>query len=74
MRDRIVAQLLYDRETDRILFDGDGLYCGECLEVLICNGLNDNKPEWVETRIEKNADWYLVGLIGYQVSGLFARR
>lgn len=70
---KIIAQLTYDPESDRMTFDGRGLHCGECLEVLVCNGLDGGKPEWIETRIEYDKDWYLVGLLGYQVSGLFAR-
>lgn len=73
MAEKTIAQLRYDPESERITFDGYGLHCGDGLEVLVCNGLNGNKPEWVETRIEYNKDWYLVGLAGYQVSGLFAR-
>ena len=67
------AQLHYDPESDRRIFDERELHCGEYLEVLVCNGLNGDKPEWVETRVEYGEDWYLEGLLGYQVSGLFAR-
>lgn len=73
MEEKRISQLHYDQENDRITFDGDGLHCGECLEVLVCNGLNGDKPEWVETRVEYGENWYLEGLLGYQVSGLFAR-
>lgn len=68
-----ISQLQYDPESDRMIFDGRELHYGECLEVLVCNGLNGDKPEWVETRIEHGEDWYLEGLWGYQMAGLFAR-
>lgn len=67
------AQLVYDTDGDRLTFDGEELHCGDTLEVLICNGLN-GRTEWIETRLEYDDDWYLIGLLGYQVSGLFARR
>ena len=69
-----IAQLIYDQESDRLSFDGEDLHCGECLEVMVCNGLNGDQAEWIATRLEYNDHWYLVGLLGYQVSGLFARR
>ena len=73
MEEKRISQLHYDPESDRMIFDGRELHCGECLEVLVCNGLNGDKPEWVETRVEYGEDWYLEGLLGSQVSGLFAR-
>ena len=53
--------LYFDREEERynIRFGLEecyhGLYCGEGLEVLV-------GKRWVRTRIEKAADWYLVGI------------
>lgn len=68
-----VYQLIYNEETDRYEMNGYGLHCGDCFEVLVFNGLT-NSAEWIETRIESNAEgWYLVGLAGYQIGGLFAR-
>lgn len=68
-----VFQLWYDEETDRYCLDTDSLHCGDCISVLVWNGLT-KKAEWIDTRIESNRDgWYLVGLIGYQINGLFAR-
>ncbi len=54
----------------------DDLTCGQCLQVLVCNGLHGDTPEWIETRYEMDGQGhgYLVGLLGYQVSGLFAKR
>lgn len=69
---KVVAQLRHNPETGRLDFDGDGLHCGQTLEVLIVDGF-DGKSKWVETRLEFDTDWYLVGLIGYQPNGLFAR-
>lgn len=67
-----VAQLTINPETDRLEHDGHPLFTGDCLEVLVVNGLS-GRPEWIETRLEMADDWYLVGLLGYQVNGLFAR-
>lgn len=69
-----VSQLIYNDDTDCFELDGEELQCGDCISVLIYNGISD-KAEWIETRIEHDGSWYyLVGLIGYQISGLFARR
>ena len=73
MEEKRISQLHYDPASHRMIFDERELHCGEYLEVLVCNGLNGDKPEWVETRVEYGEDWYLEGLLGYQVSGLFAR-
>lgn len=73
MEEKRISQLRYDPESDCMIFEKRELHCGEYLEVLVCNGLNGDKPEWVETRIEYGEDWYLEGLWGYQVAGLFAR-
>lgn len=68
-----VSQLIYNEETDHYELNGYDLHCGDCFEVLVFNGLT-NKAEWIETRIEGNDDgWYLIGLSGYQINGLFAR-
>lgn len=49
------------------------LTSGDTLEVLVIDG-QDNLPKWVNTRVEYNGDsYYLVGLLGYNPIGLFAR-
>lgn len=67
--------LFYDGETDRMdicFTDGSthgGLHCGECLDVMI-------DGEYVSTRIEMGAEWYLVetGMRGVDVlAGLKVR-
>ena len=63
---KTVAQLTYNPDTDRYELDGCDLHCGDCLTVLIAG-------KWVDTRIEYGEDWYLVGLTGYQIGGLFAK-
>lgn len=70
-----ISQLIYNENTDRYELDGEGLHCGDCFEVLVVNGLS-GKPEWIDTRIEYNNNhgWYLIGIVGYQIGGLFARR
>ena len=68
-------QLIYDADTDRYLLDNEPLHCGDCIQVLVFNGLT-GETEWIKTRLEMNGEneWYLVGLLGYQIAGLFARR
>lgn len=49
------------------------LTSGDTLEVLVIDG-QDNLPKWIKTRVEYNGDsYYLVGLLGYNPIGLFAR-
>lgn len=68
-----VFQIKYDEDADRYYIDDYALHCGDCFEVLVFNGLT-NKAEWVETSIEGTRDtWYLTGLAGYDIGGLFAR-
>ena len=67
-----ISQIHYNEETDLYELDNKDLHCGDCLTVLVVNGLT-NKAEWIETSLENNGeDWYLVGLIGYEIGGLFA--
>ena len=70
-----VFQMLYNPDTDRFTLDGKELECGDCLRVLVFNGLS-NSPEWIDTRLEMDGEgnYYLVGLMGYSISGLFAER
>lgn len=68
-----VGQIIFDQDAERLVLDGQPLHCGDTLEVLIVNGL-DGQTQWLQTRVEVNDEgWYLVGLFGYQISGLFAR-
>ena len=66
------GSLLYDEERDRvdIRFGVNdyygGLHCGETMEVLI-------DGQWVPTRIEKENDWYLVGIKTKDLPGLQVR-
>lgn len=69
---KIVAQLRYNPTVDRFDFDGRELHCGETLEVLVVDGYS-GQPVWLQTRLEYGDGWHLVGLLGYQVNGLFAR-
>lgn len=45
MQGKMIVPLLYDKKIDTICFDGSTLHCGDCLEVLVCNGLNGGEPE-----------------------------
>lgn len=71
-----VGQITYNHKSKCYELLGEDLRCGDSLEVLVCNGLNGGAPEWIETRYEMDSEdvGYLVGLIGYQISGLFAKR
>jgi len=67
-------QLKYNSETGRIELNGQEFHCGETLVVLIVS--DQGNPEWIKTRMEYNhshAEWYLVGLPGVKVDGLFAK-
>ena len=67
------GKLNFNPTSGRYEIDGQELHCGDGLKVLVVNGLS-GEEEWIETRIELNdAGWYLVGLVGYQIDGLFAR-
>ncbi|MFI3327389.1 MAG: DUF5348 domain-containing protein [Clostridia bacterium] len=70
-----IGQLNYQKAENRYYIDDYSLSSGECLEVLICNGLI-GKTEWIKTRIEyshETKEYYLVDLFGYSMQGLFAR-
>ena len=67
-----MGALVYDAAIDRMdiryglnRFHG-GLHCGEQFEVLV-NG------RWLPTRIEKDKDWYLVGIKTESLIGLLVR-
>ena len=64
------SRLIYNDDADRYELDGDGLHCGDCIEVLLPDG-------WTATRVEyewNTHNWCLVGLTGVQLDGLIARR
>lgn len=68
----IVGQI-HKNERGRFEIDNYELTSGDCIEVLIYDGL-DNTTKWIDTRIEQNGDtYYLVGLFGYSPIGLFGR-
>ena len=64
--------LVYDENQDRIdiRFSLDdyygGLHCGETFDVLIKDG-------WKPTRIEKNTEWFLIGIRTKSILGLQVR-
>ena len=64
--------LIYDENADRydIRFGLEdyygGLHCGTCMDVLV-------KNKWIPTRIEKSADWYLIGIKTPSLQGLRVR-
>ncbi len=61
--------------NSRLHFEVDNveLNCGDTLEVLVIDG-QDNLPKWISTKVEQNEDdYFLVGLLGYNPIGLFAK-
>lgn len=71
-----ISQLRYNEETDRYQIKTDygyrDLHCGDSFDVLIWDSA-DRRAKWVPTRIEYGHNWYLCGLVGYQIAGLFAQ-
>ncbi len=64
---------LHLNKYQRLEIDTEELHCGDCIQVLIYDGI-DNTAKWIDTRIEHNGeDYYLVGLLGYSPIGLFGR-
>lgn len=58
---------------DRYEVNGVELTSGDALEVLVVDG-TDNSPKWIETTVEHDGEsYYLKGLLGYTLTGLFAR-
>ena len=68
----IIGQI-HLNEFQRLEIDNRELHCGDCLKVLIYDGI-EGKAKWIETRIEHDGDnYYLVGLLGFSPLGLFGR-
>ena len=70
-----VFQITYNEDTERYELDGRSLTSGTALSVHVWNGLTQ-KFEWIDTSMEfskSKGGYYLVGLLGYQISGLFAK-
>ena len=55
----------YDIRFDLTCYYG-GLHCGQTFDVMVGG-------RWVPTRMEKAADWYLVGVRADDLSGLRVR-
>lgn len=64
--------LVFDEESGRydIRFDISdhygGIHCGQCFEVFA-------KGKWIQTRMEKAMDWFLVGVTKENLNGLRVR-
>lgn len=64
---------IFINDRDRLQVDDWELCSGDVLEVLVLDS-RDNTPKWIETRVEHDGEsYYLTGLLGYRVAGLFAR-
>ena len=66
----IVGQLCYNNIYNKYYVDNYELKNGDLLEVLIYNGLI---VEWIRTHIQHSDFWYLDGVSGYNLNGLFVR-
>lgn len=55
----------YDVRFDLMTYYG-GVHCGQTFDVMVGG-------RWVPTRMEKAADWYLVGVCADNLSGLRVR-
>ena len=72
LKNAIIAQLRYDPESDRYTIGRKELHCGDCFWVLIVNA-QTHEPEWVDVSIESDRNgYYLIGVDGYDMDGLFA--
>lgn len=68
----MIGQIILNSRS-RFQVDTVELTSGDTLEVLVIDG-QDNLPKWISTRVEHNGDnYYLVGLLGYNPIGLFAK-
>ena len=69
----MVIGQIHLNERGRFEIDNVELTSGDCIQVLIYDGVEDTE-KWIDTRVEHNGDsYYLVGLLGYSPIGLFAR-
>lgn len=71
----IISQMNFNADTNSYFVDKYELTDGEYLDVLVFNGLTQ-KAEWIYTCLEYSEDtnkWYLEGLLGYSIQGLFAK-
>lgn len=68
-----VGQLRIDAASGQLSLDGSDLREGDALRVLVVDGAS-GQPVWIDTSVAADVCgvWYLSGLVGYQVSGLFA--
>lgn len=64
---------IFINDNDRLQVDTLELTCGSTLQVLVVDGRTDT-PQWINTTVEHNGqEYYLTGLYGYSIPGLFAR-
>lgn len=64
---------IFINDNERLQVDTLELTCGSALQVLVVDGRTDT-PQWINTTVEHNGqEYYLTGLFGYSIPGLFAR-
>jgi hypothetical protein len=72
-----IQQIRYNEETDRIEFDGYGIHCGDCLEVILID--DTGAPYWQAVSFEAHGtgglnNFYMPGHKGINPIGLYARK
>ena len=72
---QLVSQLIFDRSRDRFQLDGCDVLPGDLLRVLVYDGIAC-KEVWIDTTMQLSDDgnYFLDGLLGYCLTGLFACR
>ena len=62
---------IFINDNGRFQVDTRELTCGDVLDVLI---VENDVPRWIQTSVESSdGKYYLTGLLGFVVPGLFAR-
>lgn len=69
----MITGQIFINDNDRLQVDNRELTSGNALQVLVVDG-RTNTPQWIDTTVEHNGEqYYLTGLLGYSIPGLFAK-
>lgn len=71
----VIDQLRYNPRDDRLMFNGDGLFCGMVCEVLLPDGWVTDRLEYDHRRRNELGcfGWYFVEHPNVQTDGLWVR-
>ena len=61
-----MKQITFDEDENRPILDGNGIHCGDYLEILTEDGYKG-------TCVEYNTDWYFTKFPNLKVVGMIAR-